>query len=191
LTPELDPDIAAYIDRVVDERVTARIDEVLGGKRFRKQLNLRERITRSRLHESLYVGPRDRVTVDPTAVVKSVMFNTSSGRIVVEKDVLIAHYVCLLTGVHDVERLGDERKTGVPIDGRDIVVREGAWLATAAIIVGPCEIGEHAVVGAGAVVTRDVEPYTLVAGNPAKPVGTVGPEGERPERANGRRRAPR
>jgi acetyltransferase-like isoleucine patch superfamily enzyme len=188
--PELDPDIAAYIDRLVDQRVSARIDEVLARKKFTKQLHLRENITRSRLRESLYVGPRDRVIVDRGAVVKSIMFNTSSGRIVIEKDALVAHFVCLLTGIHDVATLGPERRAAVPIDGRDIVIREGAWIATAAIIIGPCEIGEHAVVGAGAVVTRDVAPYTLVAGNPAEPLGTVGPEGERPERANGRRRAP-
>jgi acetyltransferase-like isoleucine patch superfamily enzyme len=186
--PELDPDIAAYIDRLVDERVSARLDEVLAGKKFRK--NLREQVTRSRLREWLYVGPRDRVTVDRTAVVKSVMFNTSSGRIVIEKDVLIPHFVCLLTGIHDVASLGPERKATVPDDGRDIVIREGAWVATGAIIIGPCVIGKHAVVGAGSVVTRDVAPYTLVAGNPAEPVGTVGPEGQRPERTTGRRRAP-
>ena len=188
--PELDPDIAAHIERLVDQRVDARIDEVVAGKRFKKQLKLREQVTRSRLREWLYVGPRDRVTVDRTAVVKTVMFNTSSGRIVVEKDALIAHFACLLTGIHDVASLGTERRAEVPDEGRDIVVREGAWIATGAIVIGPCEIGEHAVVGAGAVVTRDVPPYTMVAGNPAQPVGTVGPEGERPERENGRRRGP-
>src|SRR5947208_286574 len=92
---QLDPDIAAYIDRLVDERVNARMDEALRKKRSRKLLNVPESVRRSRLNESLYVGPPDRVTVDPTAVVKSIMFNTSSGRIVVEKYALIAHFACL------------------------------------------------------------------------------------------------
>lgn len=40
-----------------------------------------------------------------------------------------------------------------------------------AVLIGPIRIGHDAVVGAGAVVLRDVEPGTVVAGNPAKPIG--------------------
>ncbi|MFT4034161.1 MAG: hypothetical protein QM679_01140 [Patulibacter sp.] len=56
--------------------------------------------------------------------------------------------------------------------------RGGAWVAAGAIVLGPCVIGENAVVAAGAVVTGDVAPYTVVAGVPAKPVRRL----ERPER---------
>jgi acetyltransferase-like isoleucine patch superfamily enzyme len=185
--PDLDPEIAAYVDWLVDQRVKDRVDDFLAGKRFKKQLNLRERVTRSRMRESLYVGPRERVKIDRSAVVKSVMFNTSSGRVVVEKDAILNHFACFLTGTHDVSALGPERREAVPIKGRDILIREGAWVATAAIIIGPCVIGEHAVVAAGSVVTRDVPPYTLVAGNPAKTVRAVGPNGVASGRTNGRR----
>jgi acetyltransferase-like isoleucine patch superfamily enzyme len=47
-------------------------------------------------------------------------------------------------------------------------VRRGASIGTNATIVGGIEIGEHAVIGAGAVVTRDVPPFAIVAGNPAR-----------------------
>ena len=56
-----------------------------------------------------------------------------------------------------------------------ITPASGYVTVPAAIIIGPCVIGEHAVVGAGSVVTRDVEPYTLVAGNPAQPPTTPPP----------------
>ncbi|MDH6066721.1 hypothetical protein NWP26_05500 [Chrysosporum ovalisporum APH033B] len=46
-----------------------------------------------------------------------------------------------------------------------------AWIAYRVIILPGVTIGEGAVVGAGAVVTKDVEAYTIVAGNPARVIG--------------------
>ena len=42
------------------------------------------------------------------------------------------------------------------------------WIATGAYVLPGVTIGEGSVVGAGSVVTKDVEPWTVVAGNPAK-----------------------
>jgi acetyltransferase-like isoleucine patch superfamily enzyme len=53
------------------------------------------------------------------------------------------------------------------------LVRRGASIGANATIVCGVEIGEYAMVAAGAVVTRDVAPYQLVAGNPARPLGWV------------------
>jgi acetyltransferase-like isoleucine patch superfamily enzyme len=50
------------------------------------------------------------------------------------------------------------------------LVRKGASVGANATIVCGITIGEGAMVGAGAVVTKDVQPRTLVVGNPAKPV---------------------
>jgi len=47
------------------------------------------------------------------------------------------------------------------------------------IVLKGVTIGEGAIVGAGSVVTADVEPYTLVVGNPARPIGKVCRCGER------------
>ena len=51
------------------------------------------------------------------------------------------------------------------------VVGDGAWIGERAIILPGRRIGEGAIVGAGAVVTRDVRPYEIVGGNPARPIG--------------------
>src|SRR5262245_28447342 len=51
------------------------------------------------------------------------------------------------------------------------VVRRGATIGANATIVCGVTVGEFAFVGAGAVVTKDVGPYSLVVGNPAKPIG--------------------
>lgn len=55
----------------------------------------------------------------------------------------------------------------------------GASIGANATIVCGVTIGEYAMVAAGAVVTRDVAPYALVMGNPARRVGTVNEAGER------------
>jgi len=56
--------------------------------------------------------------------------------------------------------------------GGDVHIGDRVWIAYRAIVLPGVTIGEGAVIGAGAVVTRDVEPYAIVAGNPARQVGT-------------------
>ncbi len=49
----------------------------------------------------------------------------------------------------------------------DTVIGDGAWIGMRALIMPGIKIGEGAVIGAGAIVTKDVSPYTIVGGNPA------------------------
>lgn len=49
-----------------------------------------------------------------------------------------------------------------------VTIKNDAWVGTGAIILPGVKIGEMSIVGAGAVVTKDVEPFTVVAGVPAK-----------------------
>jgi acetyltransferase-like isoleucine patch superfamily enzyme len=65
----------------------------------------------------------------------------------------------------DFHDLNDQRLEGI---SQPITIEDHVWIATRAIILRGVHIGEHAVVAAGAVVTKDVAPYTVVGGNPAK-----------------------
>lgn len=49
-----------------------------------------------------------------------------------------------------------------------IIISENVWIGANAVVLPGVSIGQHAVVGAGSVVTKDVAPYTVVAGNPAR-----------------------
>jgi UDP-2-acetamido-3-amino-2,3-dideoxy-glucuronate N-acetyltransferase len=64
-------------------------------------------------------------------------------------------------------------------DASGVVVREGASLGARVVVVPGREIGCWAMVAAGAVVTRDVPDYALVAGVPARQIGWVGRAGQR------------
>ncbi|MBP8944773.1 MAG: hypothetical protein KBG25_02530 [Paludibacteraceae bacterium] len=56
---------------------------------------------------------------------------------------------------------------------REIIIEKNAWLGAGVIVLQGIKIGEGAIVAAGAVVTKDVAPYTIVAGVPAKKIGEV------------------
>ncbi|MCL7715833.1 CatB-related O-acetyltransferase [Stenotrophomonas mori] len=59
----------------------------------------------------------------------------------------------------------------------DTVIGDGAWIGMRAMIMPGVSIGEGAVVASGAIVTKDVAPYTIVAGNPAVPLRQRFPAG--------------
>lgn len=113
-------------------------------------------------------GEQKRVHIALNAVVNNALFNVISGEIYIEEYVFFGHNVSILTGTHDWHVFGLERQEAVPSYGRNVFIKKGAWIASNATVIGPCVIGENAVVAAGSVVIKDVEPYSIVAGNPAK-----------------------
>lgn len=82
----------------------------------------------------------------------------------------------VFTNVHN-PRSFVERKD----EYRDTLVRRGASLGANSTIVCGVTIGEYAFVGAGAVITRDVKDYALMAGVPARQIGWMSRYGERLE----------
>nr|WP_215730899.1 CatB-related O-acetyltransferase [Pseudomonas lalucatii] len=68
---------------------------------------------------------------------------------------------------------------GYAVSRGDVVIGSDVWLCTHAIILSGVTVGHGAVVAAGAVVSRDVAPYSVVAGNPARHVRWRFPEESR------------
>jgi acetyltransferase-like isoleucine patch superfamily enzyme len=125
------------------------------------------------LFHYLVHGDRSRLHIHETAVVNNALFNLESGDITVSEYAFFGHNVSVLTGTHDIKKFDKERQDSIPRTGRDVVVERGAWLASDVLVLGPCIIGKHAVVSAGSLVTRNIEPYTIAAGRPAKMVGRI------------------
>ena len=57
--------------------------------------------------------------------------------------------------------------------GGDIIIEENVWIGMDALVLGGVTIGKGAIIAARSVVTKDVSPFTIVAGFPAKKVGDV------------------
>ncbi|MGO8904130.1 MAG: DapH/DapD/GlmU-related protein, partial [Solirubrobacteraceae bacterium] len=88
---------------------------------------------------------------------------TGHAAIDIADEVMIAHKVNLITAGHPVEP--DKRKAYITAE--PITIATNVWIGAAATILPGVSIGADAVVAAGAVVTHDVPPATLVAGVPA------------------------
>jgi acetyltransferase-like isoleucine patch superfamily enzyme len=92
------------------------------------------------------------------------------GGLDIADDVMIGPNVSIITTSHPVE---PSQRRAFTI-GRPIVIEKGVWIATGATIIGGVTVGENSVVAAGSVVTRDVPANTLVGGNPARVIRSIG-----------------
>ncbi|MCH6197817.1 sugar O-acetyltransferase [Corynebacterium mastitidis] len=90
------------------------------------------------------------------------------GGITLGDRVLIGHNVVIAT-LHHGMAPGDRAH----LEPRPVRIASDVWIGAGAIILPGVSVGEHAVVGAGSVVTRDVPARTVVAGNPARPIRSL------------------
>ncbi|MBL7815826.1 MAG: acyltransferase [Saprospiraceae bacterium] len=90
-----------------------------------------------------------------------------TGPIKFGNNILLAQNVVMSGLNHDYE---DPSKPIVDqgFNVKEIVVEDGVWMGAGVIVTPGVRIGRNAVVGAGSVVTRDVPPYSVVVGNPAR-----------------------
>jgi len=111
----------------------------------------------------------DRLSIGAHSVVNRECRIEAAGTVTIGKTVVISHGVRIQTGSHDIY---SEHFEAIY---KPITIGDRAWVCEAAIIIGGVTIGEGAVVMAGAVVTKDVAPWTIVGGVPARPVGVRPP----------------
>lgn len=137
------------------------------------------RLFGARVGRAVHIHPSVRIAVpwnieigDQTAVGDGAILY-SLGRITIGAGVTVSQYAHLCAGTHDY------RKPDLPLLKAPIEIGDGAWICADAFVGPNVRIGEVAVVGARAVVTGDVAPWTIVAGNPARAIA-VRPPFERP-----------
>ncbi len=136
--------------------------------------NLLSQVTGSPIDESVAVFTPIYINYGKnTKIGKNVFINFDCvfldlGGITIEDSVLIAPKVSLLSEGHPVSPQG--RQSLVP--GR-IHIKKNVWIGAGATLLPGVTIGENAVIAAGAVVSRDVAPNTVVGGIPAKIIKAI------------------
>lgn len=103
-----------------------------------------------------------KVYIGPGSVINRACLLYTTGGLIIDEQVSIGDGVWLITGSH---AMNDPQ---FPDFYKPIVIEHHAWIGMRATILGGVTIGEGAVVMAGAVVTRNVPPYAVVGGVPAK-----------------------
>jgi acetyltransferase-like isoleucine patch superfamily enzyme len=94
--------------------------------------------------------------------------------VTIEDGVFIGHSVTFINDKYPRAITTDgELQTEADWNVEPTVVRRGASIGSGATILSGVTIGEKAVVGAGSVVTKDVPPYAIVAGNPSRVLRTI------------------
>jgi len=124
----------------------------------------------------LSAGPRALIDIGENTFINSGAIITSRRHIRIGKNCHIANQVIMMDDdFHAVYARGSR-------SGKEaIIVGDNVWIATRAMILKGVTIGEGAVVAAGAVVTKDVPAYTLVAGVPAKVIKYLDDPDELPD----------
>jgi maltose O-acetyltransferase len=97
--------------------------------------------------------------------------NSRVGHAVIGRHVMMGPDCVLFSNNHRFDRLDIPMREQGWCEQSPVIIEGDVWIGTRVIILPGRRIGAHAIVGAGAVVTRDVPPYAIVGGNPAKIVG--------------------
>ena len=120
----------------------------------------------SMVRQGVHIIMGDRVKVGNHV---SIMYNfvcMSRGGVVIEDDVSIAANTQILTNNHD------EHEHRILLC-KPVIIKKNAWIGAGVTILPGVTGGENAIVGAGAVVTKDVPDNSVVVGVPAKVIKTV------------------
>jgi len=116
------------------------------------------------VRRGVYLGsPNELEMGDGSFIGRASLYCT--GGVKIGKNVNVSDGVVIITAKHDVNSAAFEAVY------EPIIINDWAWIATNAIVLAGVTIGEGAVVAAGAIVTKDVLPYSIVGGNPAKVIG--------------------
>ena len=119
-------------------------------------------------------GPRgciSRLTIGSTCFFTTPLHIDLNADVVIGNRVTIGHDVAIVTSAHHID--GPERRCGEEVPA-PVRIGDGCWIGAHAILLPGVVVGDGSIVAAGAVVSRDVEPHTIVGGVPARLIRRLG-----------------
>lgn len=90
------------------------------------------------------------------------------GPLSIGADVMMGPEVIILTSAHKFSSRSESIRSQGYLPNKKVVIEDDVWIGTRAILLPGVTIGKGAIIGAGAVVTKDVPSYAIAAGNPAR-----------------------
>jgi acetyltransferase-like isoleucine patch superfamily enzyme len=123
-----------------------------------------------RLYSSIKIYGSGELCIDEGTFIghQVILISSAPASIKIGKNVDIAPRVFVGTGSHELDPVGI-RMAGLGTS-KDIIIGDGVWIGANSTILPGVRIGKQSMVAAGSVVTKDVAEYTVVAGNPARPI---------------------
>ena len=118
---------------------------------------------------NFYVGNPSNVSIGSNCGINHGVFILGANRIEIGSYVVLSARCMLIDSGLKLSNFATEEFP--PHTSNFIKIEDGVWIGAGAIILPGVTLGKKSVVGAGSVVTRDVPPFTVVAGNPARPIG--------------------
>jgi maltose O-acetyltransferase len=107
---------------------------------------------------------REHITLGSNVSINAFVHMWGHGKITIGNDCLIASHASINSVTHDTNAIL-YRDTVIE---KEVIIGNNVWIGSHAVILPGIKIGDNAIVGAGAVVTKDVPPGATVAGVPAK-----------------------
>ena len=122
----------------------------------------------TRIQNNVYFSSNGKVTIGENCQINENVFIQGA---IIGDHVMIAPNVSILSNVKDISRIDiPMNMQGWKEKGKKVVIESDVWVGRNAVIMPGVKVCQGSVIGAGSVVTKDVPPYSIVGGVPAKVV---------------------
>lgn len=110
----------------------------------------------------------ENVVIRPGSMLFADIREKEFGIIDIKDNVLIGSGVHIYTSNHEFKDLSKGIIDQGHSSPKNVILHEGCWIGANSLLLPGVEIGFHSIIGAGSVVTKNIPPYTIAAGNPAR-----------------------
>ncbi len=135
-------------------------------------LYLKEHGEKFILNREVIIESPHKIEIGNNVKINARCWISGGGGLTIENNVLIGPCVIIHTANHKFE----DTSTNIDLQGhikKPVLIKNNSWIGASAIILPGVTIGENSIIGAGSVVTKDTESFSVYAGNPAKKIRSL------------------